>query len=62
MFITPLEIEAGDWILSCSYRSNSCIRVLGSSFMVDCRMDVVDVVAVDVDVEPDARTIVVPFC
>ena len=30
--------------------------------MDDCRIDVVDVVAVDVDVEPDGRTIVVPFC
>lgn len=30
--------------------------------MVVCRIDVVDVVAVDVDVDPDGRTMVELFC
>lgn len=61
MFMTPLDMDAGDWILSGSYLSKSCSR-RGISFMADCRMDVVDVVAVDVVVDPDGRTTVVPFC
>lgn len=61
MLITPLEMEAGDWILS-SYLSKSCCILGRGMSMVDCRKVVVDVVAVVVDVEPDGRTIVVPFC